>query len=357
MKADSAMNGQSVVTRGPAGLRGVPMFHAAWLFAAGVTATSVLWLRPGVMLVSLGLVALVCAAAAFRAQRLAWVPVSFLWILLGAWCAEMEPHPVPAAALNGLSDGLMRTVEGTVVDAGPVREEMSQSGDEVAPELPTQRVDLRVASVEVVTDDGDEQSATEGGVRLTVRWPSQAERPFHCGERIRAAARLLPPEVYHDPGSWSRADFLLDQGITSTASLDVERVERLGDSPGAFLSCRLSSWQHASSVRLLGLPAAMSRLPGPLRLSRDDAVMLGAMVTGDRTFLTHSLRVGFERTGSFHMLVVSGFHLAIVAGCIFWIAKRLRLPRVPATLVTIAASFAYAVFTGFATPMQRSLWM
>jgi competence protein ComEC len=83
--------------------------------------------------------------------------------------------------------------------------------------------------------------------------------------------------------------------------------------------------------------------------------MLAAMVAGDRTFLTHQLRVGFERTGSFHMLVVSGFHLAIVAACIFWFARRLRMPRVPATLITIAASFGYALFTGFATPVQRSL--
>jgi competence protein ComEC len=57
------------------------------------------------------------------------------------------------------------------------------------------------------------------------------------------------------------------------------------------------------------------------------------------------------------MLVVSGFHLAIVAACILWIMRRLRMPRVPATLVTIAASFAYAIFTGFATPVQRSLWV
>ena len=85
--------------------------------------------------------------------------------------------------------------------------------------------------------------------------------------------------------------------------------------------------------------------------------MLAAMVAGDRTYLTHSLRVGFERTGSFHMLVVSGFHLAIVAGCIFWITRRMRMPRVPATLLTILVSFAYALFTGFATPVQRSLWM
>ena len=101
----------------------------------------------------------------------------------------------------------------------------------------------------------------------------------------------------------------------------------------------------------------MRNMPALLRLSQDDAVMLAAMTTGDRTYLTHTLRVGFERTGSFHMLVVSGFHLAILAGCFFWIARRLRLPRVPATLLTIAASFAYALFTGFATPVQRSLWM
>ncbi len=185
----------------------------------------------------------------------------------------------------------------------------------------------------------------------------RAEQPFRCGERIRAVVRLLPPETYHDPGVWSRADYLLDQGITSTATVALDRVERLGQARGAFLSCRVGGWQHASTTRLLALPAAMRNLPAPLRLSEDDAVMLAAMVAGDRTYLTHSLRVGFERTGSFHMLVVSGFHLAIVAACIFWITRRLRMPRVPATLLTIAASFAYALFTGFATPVQRSLWM
>jgi competence protein ComEC len=168
---------------------------------------------------------------------------------------------------------------------------------------------------------------------------------------------LLPPETYHDPGVWSRADFLLDEGITSTATATADHVALLGRTPGAFVSCRVSGWQHASTERLLALPAAMRNLPAPLRLSEDDAVMLSAMVAGDRTYLTHALRVGFERTGSFHMLVVSGLHLAIVAACLFWIFKRLGLPRVPATLLTIAVSFAYALFTGFATPVQRSLWM
>lgn len=85
--------------------------------------------------------------------------------------------------------------------------------------------------------------------------------------------------------------------------------------------------------------------------------MLTAMITGDRTWLEHRVRIGFERTGSFHLLVVSGLHLAIFAGLIFWIASRLRLSRLGSTLITIALSFGYAIFTGFGHPVQRSFWM
>jgi competence protein ComEC len=341
-----------------AGLTVVPLFHAAWLFAAGIALAGRLWLQPSVVLIALALTAAACVVAALRAQRVVWLPLAALWLLLGAWCGEMEPHPAPAPALAGLSDGLLRTVEGTVVSTGPVRTELELNVDEPSAASPSQRVDLRVESVEVVSDASDAQALVGGGVRLTVRWPAgNVVQAFECGDRVRAVVRLLPPETYHDPGVWSRADFLLDEGITSTATVASDRVELLGRSPGAFLSCRVGVWQHASTERLLALPAAMRNFPAPLRLSEDDAVMLSAMVAGDRTYLTRALRVGFERTGSFHMLVVSGLHLAIVAACLFWIFKRLRLPRVPATLLTIAASFAYALFTGFATPVQRSLWM
>jgi competence protein ComEC len=341
-----------------AGLTAVPLFHAAWLFAAGIALAGRQWLQPSVVLIALALTAAVCVVAALRGQRVVWLPLAALWLLLGAWCGEMEPRPAPAPALAALSDGLLRTVEGTVIGTGPVRSELEQNVDEPSAASPSERVDLRVESVEVVNDESDRQALMGGGVRLTVRWPTgTGVQAFECGDRVRAVVRLLPPETYHDPGVWSRADFLLDEGITSTATVVADHVARLGHSPGAFVSCRVSAWQHASTERLLALPAAMRNLPAPLRLSEDDAVMLSAMVAGDHTYLTHALRVGFERTGSFHMLVVSGLHLAIVAACLFWIFKRLRLPRVSATLLTIAASFAYALFTGFATPVQRSLWM
>ena len=346
-----------------AGLTAVPLFHAAWLFAAGIVVASRVWLRPSLVLIALALVAALCGVAALRAQRIAWLPLAVLWLLLGAWCAEMEPHPAPAPELAALSDGLLRTVEGTVVDAGPVRTETGAERRRGVATAPSQRIDLRVATLEVVTDESDAQAPVSGGVRLTVRWPADAaatrSQAFRCGERVRAVVRLLPPETYHDPGVWSRADYLLDQGITSTATVAIDRVERLGQAHAGAFFCvpgeRHGNMRRRQSCWRCLRPCGSCR--APLRLSEDDAVMLAAMVAGDRTYLTHSLRVGFERTGSFHMLVVSGFHLAIVAACIFWITRRLRLPRVPATFLTIAASFAYALFTGFATPVQRSLWM
>ena len=338
---------------------GVPLFHAAWLFAVGIVVAGFIELRPAYLLVALFPIAILCGIAALRAQRVAWLPLAVLWCLLGAWCAEMQPQPAPVPALAALSDGLIRSIEGTIIEAGPVRGELEQNVDEAQSTAPAQRLDLRIANVEVVTDNEDEQEGMPGGLRLTVRWPDGQRNiaGFHCGDRIRADARLMQPEVYRDPGAWSRKDYLLDQGITSTATVSADHVEVLGTVHDHSWACLISAWQRSASERILALPAAMRKMPTALRLGEDDAIMLAAMATGDRTYLTHALRVGFERTGSFHMLVVSGLHLAIVAGFIVWIMRRLRMPQLPATLITILASFAYALFTGFATPVQRSLWM
>lgn len=350
---------RSISVQSAAGLSAAPLFHAAWLFSLGIIAARYVWLRPSFDLLALLGLAVLCALAALHAQRIAWLPIAVLWLLLGAWCAEMQPQPAPARPLDALSDGLLRTVEGTVADTGPVRVDTDQNIDGPSITEPSQRVDVRVSSLEVVDDIEDAQRPATGKVRLTVRWPAGAAAPIplHCGERLRAVVRLLPPQVYRDPGVWSRADYLLNQDITSSSLVKAADVQLLGAATSASFSCRASAWQHSTAARLLALPARMQRLPRVLRLGADDAAMLAAMVAGDRTYLTKNLRVGFERTGSFHMLVVSGFHLAVVAGCIFWLTRKLRMPRVPATLLTLAGSVAYALFTGFATPVQRALWM
>lgn len=347
---------------------GVPLFHAAWLFAAGIAATHWLWLRPGLVLCALFVLLLASLVAIISAPRTAWFSIGALWLLTGYWCAQVEPLPTPSQPLLALADGLLRNVDGTITDLGPVRNADKEAGDSSADAESTntrnrltQRVDLQVSSVESISDSEDRQTPVQAGLRLTVQFSNannQSSYPvFHCGDRLRAVVRLYPPESFRDPGVWSRKEYLLDQGITTTASVPVEHIEILRSESRGFSLCRIHQLQHQASSRLLALSERMRAYPRVLQLTASDAAMLSAMIAGDRTYLTHALRVGFERTGSFHMLVVSGFHLAVVAGFVFWIARRLHVPNLFATMLTIPASFAYALFTGFATPVQRSFWM
>ncbi|MGB6194529.1 MAG: ComEC/Rec2 family competence protein, partial [Terracidiphilus sp.] len=231
----------------------IPLFHAAWLFACGIALANAAWLRPGFVLLALAFIAVLCCIAALRAQRVVPIALAALWCLLGAWCAEMEPQPAPAPIVANLSDGLLRTVEGTLISTGSVQNEAPDSDDTDTAEGLVQRVDLRVSSIEFVDDNADRQMpVADGAVRITVRWPAGTTdaSPFRCGERVRALVRMLPPEVYHTPGAWSRAAYLLDQGITSTGSVDLAHIDRIGSEPHRSLACLFSEWQHTASARL-----------------------------------------------------------------------------------------------------------
>ena len=220
-----------------------------------------------------------------------------------------------------------------------------------------------------------------GGIRATLlamhapTQPQPQNQPqLHCGDLVEATLRLRAPERYRDPGAWQFADYLLDQGIAATANVPAAKLHLLANVlPGAAtvhtlpaaglsratLQCRIFAAQSWAAARLLAytLSTANRRLPPRLRLTPDDAGMLNAMLFGDRSRLTQQLRLGFERTGSFHLFVVSGMHVALLAGLVFWIARRLRLRNWLATLLTLALTYAYALLTGFGVPVQRALLM
>jgi competence protein ComEC len=351
----------------------IPLFYSALLYMAGIVVAHFVYLRPGYLLAGLLPLAAAALTTIWQAPRLTWLPIAAIWFVLGAWSAETEPTPAPDPQLAQLSDGLLRTVEGTVIDAGPLRTpqneaEDSESGEEVESGSQSQRVDLQLSAAEVVDDLSDRiqpiPNPSTARLRLSIRWPSGAASPLACGQTLRAVVRMLPPDAFHDPGIWSRAVYLESQQITATASLlatkrdaDQPRLILLGQPNPRSIPCLLNRARDAASNRLQSLPSLTRRLPRFLRATPEDAAMLTALLTGDRTFLTRTLRAGFERTGSFHLIVVSGLHLAILAGGVFALARRLRLSRLPATGLTLLATLAYALFTGFAIPAQRSFWM
>ncbi len=358
--ATSWLYGAPVVE--PLRLRRVPLLAACACFALG-DALALRW-QPTILLAAATLLLFALALLSLRkAARVAIVPTYALWIAIGCWCAQIEP-PIPQQqALQHFADGLSRDLQATVVrvrNLPPTPRHLTNPVVEpdawdIDPEPDTQSIDIDVQSVEYLTPDLSVMQPTTGGVRFTVSGPQLS---LHCGDVIIVPLRLRTPAVYRDPGAWSYADYLLSEGIGATGSSRSSRVHILRSSRPT-LRCRIFAAQAWASNRLDAFTnsPASRHLPQALRLSPQDASMLNAMLFGDRTHLTRGLREAFERTGTFHLFVVSGLHVALLAGGLFWFLRRLRLPEGLAVLITIIAAFAYAELTGFGIPSQRALIM
>ncbi len=102
-------------------------------------------------------------------------------------------------------------------------------------------------------------------------------------------------------------------------------------------------------------------------VSGDAAAVLRALVLGDRSRIHPALRERFARSGTAHLLAVSGVHLAIVAGGTFaalspglaWCALPFGVTAVRggALLGALAMAALYVALTGGAIATQRALVM
>lgn len=312
------------------------------------------WIEPGVLVLAVAAAISLSLAAALAAPRCSIFATAFCWLLLGLLLGGIQPEADPQTALVLHAENAGRQmVEGRVSRIMPVRLTGNESLFARGPRQErSESIDLRVRTVG--------GAPAPGGLRSTLYGPAEGPFPeLHCGDLVRASFTLRVPERYRDPGAWDSRAWLLDQGIGAIGSGKTSDLTVVSSPSRPGFACWLHSLQEKGSRRLNDFSDARQEraLPSWLRLDREDAAMLSAMVLGDRSYLERRERAGFERTGSFHLLVVSGMHLAIFAGCIFWLAALLRLPRFWSTAITILCSFAYALLTGFGAPVQRSFWM
>jgi competence protein ComEC len=352
----------------PLEFRRVPLLGAAACFSVGILMArhwqpSILLLLALVLLASLTAIALRCWL------RISLVPLAGVWIVAGMWCAEMQPAPSRQTALLQYADGLSRDVRGRIVRVRvlPPRvlaERPDQDSDTTQwrePETAVDQavsIDVEVQAIEEVSPDVSRMVPVEGGVRVTLMTQGGALPELRCGNVIEAPMQLRLPLRYKDPGAWQYADYLLEQGIGVHANVRAAKLHKIAEGT-ASAECRIFAAQSWAAGRLNGYvhSAANGRLPRAMRLSDEDAAMLKAMLFGDRTGLSQPQRLGFQRTGSFHLFVVSGLHVTLLAGMVYWLARRLWLRERIAALLTLALSTAYALLTGFGAPVQRALWI
>jgi competence protein ComEC len=341
-----------------------------------------------ILLIATALLALLALAALRWSLRTALLPLAAVWITIGYWCAQIQPAPPTQQALATYADGLSRQLRGRVVRVRELPPQQNNSdsdketgwwpekeaGEEAAA-VGELSLDIQVNAIEEVTPDVSRMVPMTGGVRINVIADKPAggvatgnRRNFMCGDVVQAPMRIKLPERYRDPGAWQYADYLLAEGIGAHASVRASKIALAAEPTVSFatstdrtaqLQCSIyaaQSWASESTVSYVH--SKMNRsLPKLLQLTAGDAGMLNAMLFGDRAGLNKTQRVGFERTGSFHLFVVSGMHVGLLAGLVFWLARRLKLRDWLATVLTLALTFAYALLTGFGAPVQRALFM
>lgn len=339
-----------------------PMLLAACAFALGILNARWVWHPPGILLLASVLAIVLTLLAVRYAERIAWIPLLLVWFAAGQFCTLVAPVHSSSLKLLQLADGVQRVVSGRVLAIHPPRmqiETAAYSGREQIEQ--TQQIDLALDHVEEFTSERDWQTAVLGGLRLTLyAKPGQALPDLHCGEELHVPLRFHVPERYMDPGAWNYRAYLAQHGIDVLGSVDATKMEFASPSAHTSLACLATAAQTWAASRLDQIVSASAShrwLPAWSRLTSSDSAMLSAMLFGDRTRLQHALRSTFERTGAFHLLVVSGLHITIVVGLIFWLARTLRLGPLPATTVALAFSLPYAFLTGFAPPVQRALWL
>jgi competence protein ComEC len=182
------------------------------------------------------------------------------------------------------------------------------------------------------------------------------------GDRWQLAVRLKAPHGHINPHGFDYELWLWEQGLQATGYV------RNGakDEPPQWLG---HTWAHAvERLRQRVRSAIDARVA-----DRAVAGIVAALLVGDQAAIERADWDVFRATGVAHLMAISGLHITglawLAALCVGWFWRRSDVwsPRKPWSLwlpAPIAASacaamvaLAYAVFTGWGVPAQRTVWM
>jgi competence protein ComEC len=87
------------------------------------------------------------------------------------------------------------------------------------------------------------------------------------------------------------------------------------------------------------------------------AGIVDAMVLGEKRYVSPLIYRSMMKTGTVHILVVSGFNVGIVAFMVMVLLKVLRVPKTPRIFLTIPLLILYCFMTGASAPVVRATVM
>ena len=229
-----------------------------------------------------------------------------------------------------------------------------------------QQVDVLAATV--TCPDMPCANVREIGIRLGIYEPADSEdaqpssdlslqHAFRYGEQLRIRGRIRAPQTYGDPGAFDYRTYLLDRGIAAVLIAKPDGIQILPGSRGTYLGMLRDRARRSLLTHILALRTGKEGRWPFFQISGPDTALLAAMLLGERSLLDEDVRLDFQRTGSYHLLVVSGMSVAILAFAVFWIARFFCVPDSVATVASVVFVGLYVSVTDLGAPVQRAALM
>lgn len=303
------------------------MFQGVIGFALGIL---LLQFQPSLppWYLTLSLPSLLWLAWRFPSFRIfAAVAFGFLW---ASWSAQGQ---LPSGIVKEL-DGVEITIEG-VVDSLP-------------------EVDGRRLRFEYMVDS---INGVSGGddlpLRVRLSWYRNYPK-LRVGERWRLKIKLRRPHGFSNPGGFDYEGWLYRRGINATGYVRGGEVNsKLGEGG---IEYTVDRWRERLREQVIS----------HLGQTHGSGLLL-ALTIGDRSGFGSAEWQLFSRTGTNHLVAISGLHIGIIAGLLFFLGKRLWalslfcLKLMPASQAAAILAFSgalfYAAMAGFSIPTQRALVM
>lgn len=176
-----------------------------------------------------------------------------------------------------------------------------------------------------------------------------------AGERWRLVVRLKRPHGNANPHVPDYEARLLERDVRAVgyvrAAQDNRRLDIGSNYPQYFFERKREAIRAQFQHYLSDFPYAG---------------VLIALTVGDQNAIPSEQWETFNRTGTSHLMAISGSHITLVAGMVFflayWIWRRagltLWLPaRKVAMVVGLIVALGYSLLAGFAVPVRRALFM
>jgi len=208
-----------------------------------------------------------------------------------------------------------------------------------------------------------ERGAEPLPARILLSW-REAPTDLRPGQRYTFDVRLRRPRGLANPHGLDYAYWLLAHGYGATG-----HVAAVRDGPALPASTRFG-WR-VEAARAAIRDRMYAALPGDARFG---AVLVALAIGDQRGIRAEDWRL-FARTGTGHLVAISGLHIGLVAGLagglVYWLWRHslgfghrlrrplpLRLPARKAALVAmVVTACAYGLLAGMQVPAQRTLAM